>query len=403
MNYVAISFPVTTGPTAKRKNESLRLAKKFAASLGADDSEITSIREGVYGFVVSSDVDAAVLTAAGKLGGRVTQFVESEVPQVKEGTWVSLSKAALGIRFSMAGTTASNPEEGRILPGKYYVLGISESNGGTFATLGRVDRLEEIGRANGPGRYTYNVDLTALRESLAKPDVEKAPAAAAETKAERDRSDEILDMLLENDPHVQAEDRASKSKKALTEARTVKNTSEDDEPSLEDMINAEGNQPKTGAGESQPEGDALVESEDTTEDTAPAEASSVETVLPGEDTSTEETKEETDELDEEMDPELFAMTRDIAEALQEQGIDIDSLSDEQLDEAIAELMAEEEGDAEQGTEEDAPQETEQEQAEDGEEDAPKEAENKVETDLGNKPADDDDAFETAGTSDIVQD
>lgn len=354
MSFVAISFPVSSGPLAQRKNESLRRAKKFAKELGDDGAEMVTIKEGVYGFVVPSDVEREVLAVAKKHDARIIPFHESEESPVKEGTWIALESAAMGVRFEMSGTKASNAVEGKVLPGKYFVLGIEESNGGVYATLGKVAHLGEIGR-QGAGRYVYNVDLNILRESLAAET--KAPIKESVKKGAKeeshDRTDEILEMLLENDPYILAEN-----------ARNRKGLVESDELTLEEMVNAEQfGQPK----EDDKIEDGEVVEDDTTEVVADEEVSDGgEIDLTGEDNKTDmvesdelallgggrdilEAEEapkklptvpapkDEDELDEGFDADTFAEIRDIETALVAAGHDIGKMSEAELEEAIAKL------------------------------------------------------------------
>lgn len=132
MSYVAISFPVSKGTPESRKVESLKLAKKFSKELGlvpGKDVQIDLIRESTYGVVLPADVDNAVIKSAKRFGGKVAPFVESDTSarnDIKEGTWINLPKAAAGVRWKMEGTKESDPQEGKILPGDYFVLGIEE-------------------------------------------------------------------------------------------------------------------------------------------------------------------------------------------------------------------------------------------------------------------------------------
>lgn len=341
MSYVAITFPISTGTDKQRKNESLRKANQFSKQLGLKpgvDVELTLIREGTYGLVLPSDLDDEVLQKAKKLGGKVSSFVESATPKAKinEGSWIKLDKAAPGIRFMMTGTSASNPQEGKILPGSYYVLGIEESNGGRYATLGKVDKLHEIGR-DGKGRYTYNIDLDTLSAVISTPAVKQESKTLKESKNEDateieendDRSQQILDMLLENDPGIHK----VKQKEAKLEA--AKKAGETVDLSIEDLV-AISMQEVTG------ETPVIVESTEAAETTTEEDNASEENA---EDTTEEETSKdevkaeaETDEID----PDLYLESRQIVQALEEAGHDVEKMTENELTDAILALSKDEE-------------------------------------------------------------
>lgn len=390
MSFVAISFPVSNGPVTQRKNESLRRAKKFAASINAADAlDLAVIREGVYGYVVPSDVDDLVLSAASKHGAKILPFTESEEAPVEEGKWITLESAAMGVRFNMRGTTPTDPVEGKILPGKYFVLGLQESNGGKYATLGRVDRLAEIGRSTGPGRYTYNVDINLLREALAKAEVKtesQKSTKAAKVEAQ-DRTDEILEMLLENDPHLLAYNKREAAKAA--------GGAVNEEPTLEQLVEESMN----GSSSTEVDTSAFENEVGTVE--APA-ASTEETteLVESETTETEATEpakeaESEDEDEEGYDPELFAECRAAMAALEEAGFDVDTMTEAELDEALSALYAE--GDSGEESGEDVTEE----KAEDAEksEDAPAEETAEDKTEAAAEP---DDAFEAAPAAEDEQ-
>jgi len=347
MSYVAITFPISTGTDKQRKNESLRKANQFSKQLGLKpgvDVELTLIREGTYGLVLPSDLDDEVLQKAKKLGGKVSSFVESATPKAKinEGTWVKLGKAAPGIRFMMKGTSASNPQEGKILPGSYYVLGIEESNGGTYATLGKVDKLHEIGR-DGKGRYTYNIDLATLSAVLETPAVKQESKTLKESKNEDtteidendDRSQQILDLLLENDPGIQ------KVKQKEAKLEEAKKAGETVDLSIEDLV-AISMQEVTGETPVIVESTEAVETadEDSKEDSTSEDTESEEETAKEDEVPADEVKAEA-EVDE-IDPDLYLESRQIVQALEEAGHDVEKMSEDELAEAILALSKDDE-------------------------------------------------------------
>lgn len=350
MSYVAISFPVSAGTPKQRKDESLRKATKFSKELGLKpgvDVELTQIREGTYGLVMPSDLDDEVLIKAKRLGGKVSQFVESQEPTVNinEATWIKLGTAAPGMRFKMNGTQASDPQEGKILPGSYFVLGIDESNGGKFVTLGKVDKLVEIGR-EGKGRYVYNVDIDLLSKSLETPAVKTESKKINEsTSVESDRTDEILDMLLENDPYVKASKKKAEAKAAKTES--------EDEPSLEDMVAASMDEVVAPSSDLVESAESVETSEEKTDETPAdnSETSEEDSVEDSEKEADEDTKQESE--DEDVDPELYLEGRAIVEALTEAGYDVDKMSEDELHEAIMKLPEDEDEATEKSDSKDA--------------------------------------------------
>lgn len=381
MSYVAVTFPAKGS-----KSESLASAKKFAKKIGLEESDVSSIRRGVYGCILPSDVSSIVLTEASKLGGKVVPFVESK-SVVEEGKWLTLNKAVAGTRFEMSGTTPVAQADGRIMPDKFYVLGIQESEGGVYATLGRVDKLIEIGRKSGPGRYIYNVPLDVLRESILSDSdsvADEVKSTDGDTSAEttnesteQDRSMEILDMLLENDQFVARDNRKADLKKRAAQERSAKDSviveSEEDllaslveesiknpqkvDYSAEELANykplTEGSAPVTegASDELGDDGAGLLdvllgqvnENHDDTDTTDEPVVDQQETqVAATEDVEEEEAdKEEAtdDDAEEEMDPEVYESVRGIIDAMVEAGIDVDSLDDEQLEEAVNDFMA----------------------------------------------------------------
>lgn len=374
MSYVAISFPVA-GQSITKKQESLKRAQKFAKEIGLDNSDISVIREGVYGCIVSDDIDDAVLGVAKKHNAKILPFVEADTSDVNvnEGQWLVLESATAGIRFEMAGTNPSNPVEGKILPGKYFVLGLQESNGGQHATLGRVDRLADLGKGN--GKYVYNVDISLLKAAMAtsaKTESQKATKKAEKKEKNESahiRSDVILDMLLENDPYILAENKKNgvkEQEKALEE--TEKKDSPTGEPTLEELIQ-----------------EAVNLSPETKDDSSKNLTESAENTEIAEENATE-TEVSEEEEDGEFDPEVYAESRKVIAALEEAGIDIDSLTEDELDEALATLFGESEDESEASSKETA-EDTKEETTE-----APDASEKPEET---KEESTDDDAFEVA--------
>lgn len=345
MSYVAISFPVTKGTPDSQKTESLKAARKFAKDLGlvpGKDIEVLLIRESTYGVVLPSDVDNEVIMSAKKFGGKVAPFTESDSQakkSLKEGTWIKLPKAVAGFRHEMHGTTSRNPMEGKVLPGDYFILGIQESNGGAYATLGRVDTLAEIGR-EGKGRYTYNVDLDILAQTVVKETKTESKTEStkqvAKNESAHDRSNEILDMLLANDPYVIRQDRAAKAKE---ESQIQEN---DKEPSFEDMISMS---MEAMVGDTKPVVESESEKAEETSEETPAEDNVTSEDATASEDSSETTEDSTSEDDkeesEDLDPETFVEAREILNALEAKGLDVDTMSEEELTSFISQLMEDE--------------------------------------------------------------
>lgn len=376
MSYVAVTFPASG---TNKSAESLAKAKKFAKKVGLEESDVSSIRAGVYGCILPSDVSSIVLNEVAKHGGKVLPFVESK-SVVEEGKWVTVKKAVAGTRFEMSGTTAIGQADGRIMPDKFYVLGIQESDGGVFATLGRVDKLFEIGRKNGPGRYIYNVPLDLLRESLQEEvelpeEVKSTDVASSGTQSqtnESDRSLEILDMLLENDQFLAREQRNAKmlkqkeseSDKVLVETEdsllnslveeSINNPTKVDysdeelanyKPLAEVDISSAVDDLNDGSellgsllgsfNENHDDQDTLAENTGVNLDKAPMdEPEEVDEPTDGDQDAATDLGEE-----EELDPEVYESARGIIDAMVEAGIDIDSMDDDQLEEAVNEFMS----------------------------------------------------------------
>lgn len=390
MSYVAATFP------SNSKIDSFGRAKKFAARVGLEESDISAIRNGVYGCILPSDISDSVIREIAAAGGKVIPFVESHTAVVEEGKWIQLEKAVVGTRFEMAGTSPIRQDDGRILPDKFYVLGIQESEGGVFATLGRVDRLGDIGRKSGPGRYIYNVPLDSLREAVMVSSTEVAsPVKSSDDTTgdtqtvatnESDRSMEILDMLLENDEFL-ARDRRKAQLKAGASVEAAKA-----EPNiLSDMMEVAAGESATTYTEAElapykaVSGSSPTASLDGVDTLDEADADGILNLLLGRidenhqdepleaapapvapaaapspvaavaaapaETATGDDAGEDEELDEEMDPELFASIRSVVDAMVESGIDVDSLSDEELEEAVTDFLADlEEEDGEDASE-----------------------------------------------------
>lgn len=393
MSFVALAFPVTDGPVAGRKNESLRRAKKFVKDV-RENFEVTLIREGTYGFIVPNDANRNVFVEAGKVGAKVVPFTETKLSPVKEGQWVELGQEALGVRFEMKGTKAVNPVEGRVLPGKYFVLGIKEANGGMYATLGRVDKLVEIG--TGLGKFTYNVDIENLRESLAVAEV-KAESTKAKTKKPAiveskdeyvDETDAILEMLLENDPGVLAEqaknERREDVKRKIVETDTsgveteqdifeslladstlpkisdMLTESDDDteaeevdgevtedkatnEPSwdenslLESLLSSESDEDAEQVTEVADEPAAEQDADPVVED----EADTAEAAEVVEEPAKEEDESAVEESDD-LDPEQYLAMQDMVALMEEAGYDLDKMTEDEIA-AVIDSMTEEDG------------------------------------------------------------
>lgn len=346
MQLIALSFPSTAATLTKRKNESKASAESFLAELSLQgELEVTELKEGVFGCVLPEDVEDAVISRAAKFGAKIIPYQEAEQPQIQEGTWISLKDRAAGVRFSMRGTEATEPVEGDIKPGKYFVLGIEESNGGTYATLGRVDKLSEIGRSGGPGKFVYNVDLQVLASALdTEAKVETSKPAKNESTVPQDRSLEILDMLLENDPLVLAEARRSGS-----------NTQEAD-VTLDELLNISD---APAGGDQIQESKSLQESAD---------------------------KAEKEPLDEGMDPDVFLESRAIVSAMEAAGYDLDAMSDKEFDEAVEKFLSEVEA---EGATETAEEKSEEQSEEKSEETAEAEDDQKDEAFEAATPASDD--------------
>lgn len=159
MDNILITFPRQTVA------ESYEAAKKFVESINLDVNDL-HINEETWGIVVPSDTQAEFLEHAGNLGGKVFLLEEEQQPQVEEKTWIEVHEAVVGARFEMNGSQPVGKQEGRVLPGRYYVMGMQESDGSTFVTLARVDNVAELGKRNGPGRYVYAVDADTLGEAV---------------------------------------------------------------------------------------------------------------------------------------------------------------------------------------------------------------------------------------------
>lgn len=309
MDLLTLSFPSQADTLAKRKFESRANAGKFIKALGLDNElEVTQIKEGVFGCTIPGDTSDDILVEAKKFGGKVQPFVESVAVEVKEGTWISLREAAAGMQFTMKGTEASNPREGSVRPGKYFVLGIEESNGGKYATLGRVDQLSEIGRSSGLGKYVYNVDLSILSAAVDVSAKNESVKPQKESVIPQDRSLEVLDMLLENDPYVLAENARNKQTKS-------------EEPTLEELLNIGTEMSSQDLKESKKDGKKVIA----------------------------ESKAENEIADEGMDPELFIESRTLVAALEEAGYDVDAMTDQEFDEAVDTLLAQAASDSEEGS------------------------------------------------------
>jgi hypothetical protein len=279
MTNVAITFP------RKSIAESYEAAKSFVTQINLDVDDLRVIDENVWGLIVPGDTQTQFLEHASKLGGRINLLSEDEDDtfDIEEGKWIEVGEAVEGARFEMDGTTPHNKQEGKILPGKYFTMGIQESNGSTFVTLARVDNVGELGRKTGPGRYVYAVDSEALKEGITcRKDsgykgsgykgTSSMPAASKKAtkkskgsvsigetpsiakklptqvkKVESARSDFILDMLLENDPGILKERAAEEAKQLrLIESRRALATSKinesECEPTLEELLNMEFNE-----------------------------------------------------------------------------------------------------------------------------------------------------------------
>ena len=279
MDNILITFPRQTVA------ESYEAAKKFVESINLDVNDL-HINEETWGIVVPSDTQAEFLEHAGNLGGKVFLLEEEQQPQVEEKTWIEVHEAVVGARFEMNGSQPVGKQEGRVLPGRYYVMGMQESDGSTFVTLARVDNVAELGQRTGPGRYVYAVDADTLGEAVNRParqalvaqgrkaqvdaaedayhaqgekagpalDLamskrklstaraegdkkkikaakemvrgDRADAEAQQVESRQTRSDAILDMLLENDPGILAEkakeEKAEQQRIALEEAAKAK-------------------------------------------------------------------------------------------------------------------------------------------------------------------------------------
>ena len=162
MDNILITFPRQTVA------ESYEAAKKFVESINLDVNDL-HISEETWGIVVPSDTQAEFLEHAGNLGGKVFLLEEEHQPQFEEKTWIEVHEAVVGARFEMNGSQPVGKQEGRVLPGRYYVMGMQESDGSTFVTLARVDNVAELGKRTGPGRYVYAVDADTLGEAVNRP------------------------------------------------------------------------------------------------------------------------------------------------------------------------------------------------------------------------------------------
>jgi hypothetical protein len=85
-----------------------------------------------------------------------------------EGVWIDVPQKVEAYRVEMSGTQPiGKPTVGKLHPGKYFVLGVQETRDGPVVTLGRTDKLSDIGSKE-EGKYVFNVDGNVLEVALSE-------------------------------------------------------------------------------------------------------------------------------------------------------------------------------------------------------------------------------------------
>jgi hypothetical protein len=96
---------------------------------------------------------------------------------LREGEWIKIGDQVEAARIEMSGTQPiGKAVKGQIHAGDYFILGVEEAKNGSVVTLGKVDKLHDIGNKE-EGRYLYNVDGQALAEACGIEETDDASKA----------------------------------------------------------------------------------------------------------------------------------------------------------------------------------------------------------------------------------
>lgn len=195
---ISIAFPSANPIVERRQGDSYTKASNFG--LPHELGKPSLVAKDTYGYVVETSVHYSLRSSAATYGGRIIDFQEmtgqrvdpqgieqankdskskdqgrlhsaspkakasaseyratnkkTKAVPIKEGTWIRLESAIPAYKLEMAGTMPIGSSKGVLREGRYYVMGIDETNG--VATLSEKDTIG--------ASVLYNIDLDLFSE-----------------------------------------------------------------------------------------------------------------------------------------------------------------------------------------------------------------------------------------------